>query len=151
MYIIYEVNKLINIGKQPQFYNALLSIYELDSMSAFWDFFQGESRLMTLLIAHGQKECNPSLLASELHVTKGRVTAILNGLERKGLVELQRSSADKRRITVSLTAKGTEQATAKIEGVVAYIDKWALALGQDKVDELTDILDRTSAILKEMM
>lgn len=48
----------------------------------------------------------PSQIADHLSVTRATVTGLIDGLERDGLVVQQADGADRRRKTISLTAKG---------------------------------------------
>ncbi len=53
-----------------------------------------------------QDGCSQVELAERLHVEKPSLTPVLVTLERKGLVTLNRSSDDKRKSIILLTAKG---------------------------------------------
>ena len=45
-------------------------------------------------------------VAREINLTQATTTSIVNGLERKGLIEKRRDDVDKRRVIVSATAAG---------------------------------------------
>ena len=47
-----------------------------------------------------------SRIAGELHVTVGTLTTNMNGLSKKGYLERNRSTQDKRVVLVTLTEKG---------------------------------------------
>lgn len=47
-----------------------------------------------------------SMIASRLHVTVGTLTTNMNGLEKKGYILRERSTADRRVVLVTLTEKG---------------------------------------------
>lgn len=49
-------------------------------------------------------------LAARLGVTKGAVTRLIDGLERRGFVERLRSGEDRRRVEVGLTDEGRREA-----------------------------------------
>jgi DNA-binding MarR family transcriptional regulator len=61
--------------------------------------------MMTLWVT-GPRETRE--LASVLRVTKGAVVGAVDTLQRRGLVRRQRSEADKRLVTMELTAEGAE-------------------------------------------
>lgn len=49
-------------------------------------------------------------LAEELSVTRGAITRLLDGLEKRGWVERRRSDEDRRRVEVVLTESGRAEA-----------------------------------------
>ena len=50
----------------------------------------------------------PSGLAENVYLSRPTITGILDRLESRGLVERKRNSPDRRKVFVSLTAKGKE-------------------------------------------
>ena len=67
-------------------------------------------RILFTVLVTGPLE--PSALARLSAVTRPSVSAVLNTLERDGLVRRVRSPADARRVTVELTDAGREAASA---------------------------------------
>ena len=65
------------------------------------------------IIRHNEMDNLPdarvSEIAARLRVTSPSVTQIITGLERRGLVQRQRSKADRRVVTVSLTSQGRDE------------------------------------------
>lgn len=68
-------------------------------------------------------------LAVEAGVTKATLTGVLDTLERRGLLERQRSTTDRRRVTVALTASGERTIrdtfpafNAEEAGIAALVD-----------------------------
>lgn len=53
-------------------------------------------------------EMETAKLAAECDLAKGTLTGMVSTLEQQGLVERERMATDRRRVTVSLTAKGLE-------------------------------------------
>lgn len=51
---------------------------------------------------------NVTDIAREINLTQATTTSIVNGLERKGLVQKRRDAADKRRVIVSPTTAGQQ-------------------------------------------
>jgi len=70
-----------------------------------------------------------SVLAGRLNVTKPSVTALIDGLEERGLVERQRSDGDRRLVRAVLTEAGREALAA------------ADTAGQLRLAQLTSYLD----------
>lgn len=87
-------------------------------------------------------------LATVLHVDPGTVSAALNRLETKGLVERRRDSRDKRRAFLGLTAKGRgldQPAQGTAEGAVERLLDTApakeIASMVSVIDQLTKLLE----------
>jgi DNA-binding MarR family transcriptional regulator len=55
----------------------------------------------------GNKSVNPSDISEELGLSKSALTAVLNSLEEKDLIERRLSDNDRRRIVLNLSEKGT--------------------------------------------
>ena len=54
----------------------------------------------------GHKGPSPSEIAENLGVTRATITGLLDGLERDGFLERHHDSADRRALTIHITAKG---------------------------------------------
>jgi DNA-binding MarR family transcriptional regulator len=65
-----------------------------------------QQRMMIRLIGQ-EPEVAPGRLAERLHVDAGTVSAALKRLERRGLVRRRANREDRRRVAISLTARGT--------------------------------------------
>ncbi|WP_371228309.1 MarR family winged helix-turn-helix transcriptional regulator [Roseovarius sp. 2305UL8-3] len=85
----------------------------------------------------------PSQVADYLGATRGTVSQTLRTLERKGLIEEQRSTEDKRRISYDITADG-QAATGSCDGLDAAVS----ALPEDDRKALTQGM---RALLTEMV
>jgi len=88
------------------------------------------------------------LLATELHVDPGTISAALRRLEEKKLIERRRGLNDKRRITVGLTAAGraldlpaAATVEAAVERLIELTDAEALQAGLTVLGELTALLE----------
>jgi DNA-binding MarR family transcriptional regulator len=99
------------------------------------DLSPSQYRMMAFL-ADGDSVA--SVLAGRLNVTKPSVTALIDGLEEKGLVERRRSDDDRRLVRAVLTDSGREALAA------------ADAAARGRLEQLADYLDpadRAQAIL----
>jgi MarR family transcriptional repressor of emrRAB len=67
-----------------------------------------QGRFLTLIVMNRTPEeaINPSSLAQKLGVTRATMTGLLDGLEKKGLIERRAHAADRRKVGVLLTAGG---------------------------------------------
>ena len=58
------------------------------------------------LIEKAGGSVNPKQLSDTMNVTMPRITTILNGMDKKGLIERQTSTQDRRKVIVMITKKG---------------------------------------------
>ncbi|MEU0518912.1 MarR family winged helix-turn-helix transcriptional regulator [Streptosporangium sp. NPDC006007] len=79
-------------------------------------------------------------LAGELGVVPSRVVALVDGLERKGLVERRRDPRDRRNHALHLAAEGTRVMTEMRELAPAHEDEICAALDDDQRTQLTALL-----------
>lgn len=105
----------------------------------------------TLLYMFMQKRSIiPGELSCELSVSSARAAAILNGLEDKGFITRQIDKADRRRILVTLTAKGRVKAREHYETMVEATSKMLQVLGEDDTRELVRIVGRMAELTSQM-
>ena len=64
-----------------------------------------EERVLYLIEREGGN-IYPKQLSELMKVTMPRITTILNGMDRKGLIERQTSTQDRRKVIVNITRKG---------------------------------------------
>jgi MarR family transcriptional regulator for hemolysin len=96
--------------------------------------------LLQLLGAQSQSD-----LAEALRVDRTNLVGLLNDLEAKDLIERRRSSEDRRRHTVSLTATGTRR-LAELEHALADAEQRVLAvLDSDQQATLRRLLEQLAA------
>ncbi|MGE0113349.1 MAG: MarR family winged helix-turn-helix transcriptional regulator [Steroidobacteraceae bacterium] len=67
------------------------------------------SQLMVLQLLKGGGELTPRQIAQHVNLTQATVTSLLDRLEERSLISRRRSSEDKRRFHVTLTAEGANQ------------------------------------------
>lgn len=98
--------------------------------------------LIALTILRDFGETGQADLAAALRVDRTNLVGLLNELEERGLIERRRSPQDRRRHTVTLTAKGRRQ-LAKAEFAMLAIEAEILA-GLDEAErrQLHDLLRR---------
>ena len=88
-------------------------------------------------------------LARRVAVTEKTITGLVDRLERDGLVERARTSADRRVVRVRLTARGARLARKLDQGILDRI-AWLLeALGPGLSRDLFRILDKLLHLLQE--
>jgi DNA-binding MarR family transcriptional regulator len=87
----------------------------------------------------------PRALARLAAVTRASISSVLNTLERRELVERRRESADRRVVTVLLTAKGRRAVASAFRAHHARERAWLAALSPAEVDNLAALLHRLLA------
>jgi MarR family transcriptional repressor of emrRAB len=67
-----------------------------------------QGRFLTLIVMNRTPDetISPSSLAQTLGVTRATMTGLLDGLQKKGLIERQTNAEDRRKVGVLLTANG---------------------------------------------
>ena len=85
---------------------------------------------------------NMTAIAKELYVTVGTLTIAMNSLVKKGYVDRNRSEKDRRRVNISLTAKGRSAYENHARFHKAMVDKIAENLNADEMEFLRNLLVR---------
>lgn len=85
---------------------------------------------------------NPKDLCMQLRHDSGALTRLLDQLESRGLVERQRSAADRRAIELRLTPAGEEALRTVIPLVVERINRALMGFSHAEVDELLRLLNK---------
>jgi DNA-binding MarR family transcriptional regulator len=83
-----------------------------------------------------------SELSRMLLVSNGNATAVVDRLEKDGLVRRTPSEADRRTVFVALTAEGLAQFEGLAAEHEAEVDRLFAGLSEADLDTLTDILKR---------
>jgi DNA-binding MarR family transcriptional regulator len=96
--------------------------------------------VMALILLSESGALPQSALVQNLEMDPTTVVGLLNELERDGLVERRRSTEDRRRHSVAITARGTKK-LADFEAVLVEVEKRVLAnLTDDQRSTLHDLL-----------
>ena len=83
-----------------------------------------------------------SELSRLLLVSNGNATAVVDRLEKDGLVARRSSETDRRTVYVALTPEGLARFETYAEGHEAEVDRLFAGLTESEIDLLTDILKR---------
>ncbi len=103
-------------------------------------------RLLTITDGMSQRE-----LADTLHLSRPRVTGILQGLERAGAVRREVDAADQRVTRVFLTAEGRRQELEHRAAFEEYLQRTiGMLTDADKI-ELARLLDKLSSNIAELV
>lgn len=83
-----------------------------------------------------------SELSRMLLVSNGNATAVVDRLERDGLVVRTQSQADRRTVIVALTPAGLADFEVLAESHEAEVGRFFAGLAEEDLDQLTEILKR---------
>ncbi|MNT18895.1 putative HTH-type transcriptional regulator [compost metagenome] len=102
-----------------------------------------EGKFVLLFLLHEQPQgLPPHVLAERAGVTRATITGLLDGLERDGFVLRQAGQEDRRRIAVTLTAKGKMAAARLFKEHTAWIGSLFQGLSSADQRQLGDLLTR---------
>lgn len=91
----------------------------------------------------------PVMLADRLGVSKPMITALLTSLAKKGYIEKEPSTEDKRAYYVLLTPKA-KALVARAQGDTnRHLDDLIAALGQEEFDTLVRLMQKANQVLEE--
>jgi DNA-binding MarR family transcriptional regulator len=90
-------------------------------------------------------------LAETMHLSRPRVTSIVQGLERAGAVRREADPADRRLMRVFLTEEGCRQEMKNRAAFEEYLEQTIGRLDEDDKLELTRLLDEISEHLAELV
>ena len=91
---------------------------------------QGEAAVMRLLMRQG-RSLTPGEVSRLLGMTSSRIAAVLNALERKGLVLRDGDLQDRRRVRVTLTQEGKAFCEQKQRCAVGDLSELLAQLGEE--------------------
>ena len=108
----------------------------------------GQVRALFLLA--NQEEATAGELAKRAELSPASMTAMLDQLERSGMVRRRRSETDRRQVLVTLTDAGREQVAAKR---AAWEQRWRTALGahsDEEVEAALRVMRTIAGVLDEL-
>ena len=96
-------------------------------------------RVMRVLDERGRMD--PKEIAEAACLLNPSLTRIMQLLEKKGLIARKGNSEDRRRVHVEITAAGRDMLVAAQPESLEIAEKLRARVGQDKLDELLDLLN----------
>lgn len=112
----------------------------------------GEIGVMFYIKEHMNSEAEGvrvSDLSSTMRVAPPSITQVINGLEENGYVERSLDKDDRRVIRVKLTQKGENVIKKAMDNLLDVINGLVEYLGEEKSNELSDILSGVFAYFNE--
>ena len=96
-------------------------------------------RVMRVLDERGRMD--PKEIAEAACLLNPSLTRIMQLLEKKGLIARKGNPEDRRRVHVEITAAGRDMLVAAQPESLEIAEKLRARVGQDKLDELLDLLN----------
>ena len=93
--------------------------------------------------------CTSSELAEVFDVKKSAITAIINRLWEKGLIQRTRDDNDRRVIYLTLTEKGDELFLKTEERIHALVESFITQFGQSEITQFLKTFEKLNDILSE--
>ncbi|MBR1723491.1 MAG: MarR family transcriptional regulator [Ruminococcus sp.] len=106
-----------------EFFDALRIAYYGDEAGMLSEYLRGECRLLLYLNISEEQSVQPGKLAEKLGISTARVASILKSLENKGMIERHCGTADKRKVFVTITKKGSDYIDAKRGNITGFFDR----------------------------
>lgn len=127
---------------------SLLNVLEIKAVSGLKIFLEGEVAVL-FAIDQNKRAMSPSELADSLEVTKGRITALINSLNKKRYINIQISPIDRRSFSVALTKEGAQFLKQKQVSAEGYFDRMLEKIGNEKSVQLIEIIEEIVDKMKE--
>lgn len=110
---------------------------------------KGEMAVLMYLMNEEDGVC-ASVISRFFKINTSRVAAILNSLSKKGMVQRQADSNDKRKIHIYLTEEGKVYTKQKVEILLSYMSDVLQYLGEDDAREYIRIMKKMSHFQREL-
>ena len=91
---------------------------------------------------HQRKSCTSTALAEEFEVNKSAITAIINRLWDKGLIERTRDEKDRRVVYLTLTDKGREFFEKAEERVTKLVESFICDFEQSEIEKFIQTYEK---------
>lgn len=120
---------------------SLSKVYFMEAFCHLTEFLQGELFVLYFLAQNKDLELNPSIISSNLHISRPRVTNTLATLKKKEFVETEESLEDRRRIRVAITEKGLIYLEEKRRKVEEYFNVFIERFSEKDTMELIRLIN----------
>lgn len=102
---------------------------------------RGEMAVLRLL-DHQKRRLTAGEISKLLNMTTPRIAAVLNSLEKKGMIERGGDESDRRRVLVTLTEKGDAFCQAKKDAVLTRLAMVFEAIGSQDAEAFIRIMQK---------
>jgi len=94
---------------------------------------------------------NPTVLSEVFDLSTARIANTLNALEKKRYIERTHDTADRRKVTVSLTRQGSDFSKAKYDEIISGLRQLLDALGEKDTEEFLRICARIDILARKFI
>ena len=130
---------MLEENQGEELYNLLAELMNHKINRTVLDSIRGEYGVLRHLM-YVEDKVNAGMLIEKLHVVPGRMTDILNSLEKKGFIKRDRDESDKRRVNVRITDLGKKEAQEKRSYISQEYQGMFQILGKEDTEELIRLL-----------
>lgn len=110
---------------------------------------RGEIAVLRLL-ACSKRSLSAGYISRELDMTTSRIAAVLNSLEKKGMIERVSDAGDRRRVLVCITADGQDYCASRRSEAVAHMTVLLSRLSEEDARSFVRILKQVFELLPEV-
>ena len=136
------------MAPKEKFIKSLIGIYNLDIINYFMNFLQGEQAVLFALYIGDEQ--NPSKISEKLGITKSRMSNIITKLLEKDMIETKSDVLDRRKIVINLKESGRKFIKEKESEILTIFEVFYLSMGETKIKQLSELLEETTLIMKEV-
>lgn len=101
-----------------------------------------KNEMFILLLLYRKKEVTMTEIADYVHVPLNTATGIVGRMEKKELLQRERSESDKRVVTVAMTTYGITVMKEFLDQVLSYSDTIINELTKEEITVVTKVIDK---------
>ncbi|MEL7027960.1 MAG: MarR family transcriptional regulator [Pseudomonadota bacterium] len=125
----------------------ILRATEISSRALAKDCGLTPSQLILMQITENKANPTPSFLAKEASLSQATVTALIDKLEKRGLVRRRRDEVDKRKVCIELTELGSQTLDEAPDSLQTRFERGFARLESWEKSFLVAALERTAGLL----
>lgn len=108
-----------------------------------------KNELFIMWLLYRKQEVNMSAIAEYIHIPLNTATGIVGRMEKRGLIERNRSKEDKRVVTVRMAARGYKQMQAIMTEIMYYGQRVMNEFSSEEIDILLRMLEVLKTVLSK--
>lgn len=108
-----------------------------------------KNELLVLWLLYKKDEVNMTQVADYIHVPLNTATGIITRMEKRKLVNRERSQQDKRIVTIVFGEEGQKQIQNVISQMIYYAGKVFSTFTTEEIALITKMADKLIAVMKE--
>ena len=112
------------------------------------EFLTLEILYANLTMNDNKLNISPSDLANKMKLSMPQVSRIMNSLEEKGYIERILGKKDRRNTYIVITEKGIEEREISVKECKAYVDRIKEQMGEEDMNQLIELLNKLTNVMK---